>query len=148
DPNVLGGGIARGVAQAFISRTAPNAIGVHLYDEPGLTWGGRTNSPFTVPAQEQSYKAAFGTDPFPIEKVNPTDPASNAAWTHWQDWHESFMDAAWKASNFAISHADPDLLTITQSVYGLTAYADGYYFNVVRSLPVISGHGGYSDGTG
>ena len=34
---------------------------------------------------------------------------------------------------------------VTQSVYGATAYADGYYFNVVRSLPVISGHGGYSD---
>ena len=31
-------------------------------------------------------------------------------------------------------------------MYGFSAYADGYYFNVVRSLPLISGHGGYSDG--
>jgi hypothetical protein len=39
----------------------------------------------------------------------------------------------------------PDYLSVTQSQYGWTAFTDGYYFNVVRSLPVISGHGGYHD---
>jgi hypothetical protein len=148
DPYVLGGGVARGVQQAFISRTAPNCLGVHFYDEPGLTWGGRIMSPFTVPSQERSYKAAFAAEPFPVEKVDPKDPAARAAWSQWQKWHESFMDAAWKHSAFGVRCVRDDFLPITQSVYGFTAYADGYYFNVVRSLPLISGHGGYSDGVG
>src|SRR5262249_23170884 len=29
--------------------------------------------------------------------------------------------------------------------YGWPAFTDGYYFNVARSLPVTSGHGGYHD---
>ncbi len=39
----------------------------------------------------------------------------------------------------------PDYLSLTQSQYGWTAFTDGYYFNVARSLPVTSGHGGYHD---
>ena len=30
-------------------------------------------------------------------------------------------------------------------MYGFSAFTDGYYFNVVRSLPITSGHGGYHD---
>ena len=36
-------------------------------------------------------------------------------------------------------------VSVTQSQYGYTAFCDGYYFNVVRSLPITSGHGGYHD---
>ncbi len=55
------------------------------------------------------------------------------------------MEAAWKYSSFGVSQVRPDLLSVTQSQYGWMAYADGYYFNVARTLPVISGHGGYDD---
>jgi len=147
DPYVLGGGAARGVVQAFISRTAPNAIGVHLYDEPGLTWEGQ-NGPFAVSAQYRSYRIAFDYDPFPIGELKVGDESAYDQWSHFMLWHLSFMDAAWKNCQFAISWAQPQLMTLTQSVYGYPCYADGYYFNVVRSLPVISGHGGYSDGMG
>ena len=54
------------------------------------------------------------------------------------------MDAAWKDAQFGVSPVRPDFLSVTQSQYGFCAFTDGYYFNVVRSLPVTSGHGGYS----
>jgi len=147
DPYVLGGGAARGVQQAFVSRTAPNAFGVHLYDEPGLTWE-KPGGPFTVSAQYRSYRSAFDHDPFPFADIKAGDQNVYDQWSHFQWWHLSFMDAAWKDAQFAVSHAQPHLMTLTQSVYGYSGYADGYYFNVVRSLPAISGHGGYSDGWG
>lgn len=145
DPYVLGGGAARGVQQAFISRTTPNCLGVHFYDEPGLTWEGDAGA-MGVSAQHRSYHSAFGKSVPPFNAMKPDDPAFRQAWTEWHNWHESFMDAAWKHSGFGVPYVRPDFLPITQSVYGFTAYADGYYFNVVRSLPLISGHGGYSDG--
>ena len=46
DPYVLKGATARAAQQAFMDRTKPNALGVHYYDEPGLTWEGGT--PHTV----------------------------------------------------------------------------------------------------
>src|SRR5439155_19370907 len=56
-----------------------------------------------------------------------------------------FMDAAWKYSAFGVSEVRSEFLSATQSQYGWSAFTDGYYFNVVRSLPVTSGHGGYDD---
>ncbi len=38
DPYVYLGANQRGMDVAFGFRTMPNAIGAHLYDEPGLTW--------------------------------------------------------------------------------------------------------------
>ena len=148
DPYVLGGGIARAAAQTFFNRTQPNAIGVHFYDEPGLTWGGDTNTPFTVPAQWRSFESAFGSKPMHPTALNPEDPQSRDQWSAWQRWHYGFLEAAWKNSAFTVNYIKSDFLPIVQSVYGFTCYADGYYFNVVRPLPLISGHGGYSDGIG
>ena len=74
-----------------------------------------------------------------------SSPASVARWTEWGRWKLGFMDAAWKVSQHAVSSVDPNLLSVTQSVYGYSAYGDGYYFNVARSLPILSGHGGYDD---
>src|SRR5947209_18138235 len=34
---------------------------------------------------------------------------------------------------------------MTTRPYGFSAFTDGYYFNVARSMPVVSGHGGYHD---
>ena len=55
------------------------------------------------------------------------------------------FDAAWKEAQFGVSQVRPDFLSLTQSQYGWSAFTDGYYFNVVRSLPITSGHGGYHD---
>jgi hypothetical protein len=150
DPLVIRGGTARSTQQAFLDRTTPNALGVHFYDEPGLTWAkdpitGKT-TPHAVPTQKTAYQNAFGAEPIHFSKVSADDPASVDKWMQWGRWKLSFMDAAWKDAQFGVSYVNPNALSVTQSVYGWTAYADGYYFNVARSLPIISGHGGYDDG--
>ena len=43
------------------------------------------------------------------------------------------MEAAWKDARFGVEQVKPDFISATQSQYGWNAYADGYYFNVVRS---------------
>jgi hypothetical protein len=150
DPYVVRGATARAVQQAFIDRTKPNALGVHFYDEPGLTWwkDPRTGrfTPHGIPAQDRAYRSAFGRDPVPYFDVKPGDPASVAAWEAWGRWKESFLEAAWRDARAAVEDVDPRFLTASQSQYAFEAFTDGHYFNVARSLPVISGHGGYDDG--
>jgi hypothetical protein len=149
DPLVVRGGTRRVARRSFIDRTRPNVLGVHFYDEPGLTWlkhpATGENSPHDIPAQVRSYEAAFGRKPIPYHLVDPKNPEHVARWKHWARWKLGFMDAAWKDSQFGVRQVRPDYLSVTQSQYGFSAFADGYYFNVVRSLPVISGHGGYHD---
>ena len=149
DPYVVRGGTRRVVRRAFMDRTRPNVPGVHFYDEPGLTWHNHPETgewgPHNVPAQMRSYKSAFDRDTLQYHKVDPDDPKQVAAWKHWAYWKLGLMDAAWQDSQFGVSAVRPDFLSVTQSQYGYTAFTDGYYFNVVRSLPVVSGHGGYHD---
>jgi len=149
DPYVTRGGTVRVVRQALHDRTLPNVIGVHFYDEPGLTWHTHPetgeSTPHMIPSQVRSFVSAFGRSPLDYFKVDPNNPEHRRQWMHWAKWKLSFMDAAWKEAQFGVSYVDPKLLSVTQSQYGFSAYADGYYFNVVRSLPVVSGHGGYDD---
>ncbi len=150
DPAVTRGGTMRVVRRAMIDRTRPNVPGVHFYDEPGLTWRYTDDSkkemtPHDIPAQVRSYKAAFDRDPLPSDKVDPKGPEHVQRWQHWARWKLGLMDAAWKESQFGVSQVRPDFLSLTQSQYGWSAFTDGYYFNVTRSLPVASGHGGYHD---
>jgi hypothetical protein len=149
DPYVLRGGTARVVRRALQDRTRPNAIGVHFYDEPGLTWWKHPATgvmvPFNIPWQDRAYKTIFGQDPPQYNDVDPAKPDVVRRWKEMNRWKEQFMEAAWKYSSYGVSRVQPGMLSVTQSVYGATAYADGYYFNVVRSLPIISGHGGYDD---
>ena len=149
DPYVIRGGTRRVVQRAFIDRTRPNVLGVHFYDEPGLTWHNHPETgewvPHNVPSQMRSYKSAFGRDALDYHKVDPKDHAQVAQWKHWAYWKLGLMDAAWQDSQFGVSAVRPDFLSVTQSQYGYMAFTDGYYFNVVRSLPIVSGHGGYHD---
>jgi hypothetical protein len=149
DPYVLQGATARATNRAFRDRTHPNAVGIHYYDEPGLTWWkhGKTGemTPHNIPSQDRSYRSAFGRDPLQYHEVNASDPEQAARWTEWGRWKLGFMDAAWKQAQLGVSRVREDYQNVTQSVYGWSAYADGYYFNVARSLPVLSGHGGYDD---
>ncbi len=149
DPYALIGGEVRVVREALADRTHPNCIGVHYYDEPGLSWMKHpktgVTAAFNLPAQDRSYKSAFGVDAPQYCDVKPDDPIAVARWYHMNRWKFAFMEAAWKFAQFGVSWVRPDLINCTQSVYGVAAYADGYYFNAVRCLPVISGHGGYSD---
>ena len=146
DPLVLKGGAARAAQQAFFDRTKPNALGVHFYDEPGLTW--ENGTPHAVSAQLRAFQSAFGGERIPYTAVKPGDPDAAARWQHWGRWKTSFLEAAWKDARFAVEQVRPDLISATQSQYAWNAYADGYYFNAARNLPVISGHGGYDDGPG
>lgn len=149
DPLVAQGGTRRTTRRALADRTDPNILGVHFYDEPGLTWekDPETNdvNPHAVTPQHRSYEAAFGKPPLRYNKVDPKNPDHVAAWTHWATWKLGFMDAAWKDAQFGVSSVNDRFLSLTQSQYGFSAFTDGYYFNVVRSLPMISGHGGYDD---
>jgi len=149
DPYVVRGGTRRVARRAFMDRTHPNVLGVHFYDEPGLTWAKDPESgemsPHAVPWQRRSYEAAFGSPAPDWKRVAPAEPADAARWASWARWKLSFMDAAWKDAQFEVSAVEPEFLSVTQSQYGYTAFCDGYYFNVVRSLPITSGHGGYHD---
>jgi hypothetical protein len=149
DPYVARGGTRRVVRRAFIDRTKPNVLGVHFYDEPGLTWHKHPKTgeytPHGVPAQVRAYREAFGGEPIPYYDVKPDRPEDVARWRHWALWKLGFMDATWKEASFGVSYVRPDYLSATQSQYGWSAFTDGYYFNVARSLPVVSGHGGYDD---
>ena len=149
DPYVTRGGTRRVAARAMYDRTRPNVLGVHFYDEPGLSWyknpvtGQMT--PHELPSQVRSYQSAFGEAPIPYYQVKAERAEDAARWRHWALWKLGFMDAAWKEAQFGVSYVRPDFLSLTQSQYGFSAFTDGYYFNVARSLPVVSGHGGYDD---
>ncbi len=149
DPLVTRGGRRRMSREAFASRTRPNVLGVHAYDEPGLTWW---KDPQTdkmtahmVPPQVAAFKAAFGEEPLRYTDVDPANPEHTRQWRHWARWKLAFMDAAWQEAQFGVSHVKPEFMTLTQSQYGFSAFTDGYSFNVVRSLPITLGHGGYHD---
>ncbi len=149
DPYVIRGGTRRAVRSAFLGRTRPNVIGVHFYDEPGLTWhkdpATGQMTPHGVPSQVRSFESAFGR-PWPdYREVDPAKPESAAAWAHWARWKLGFIDAAWQDAQHGVALVRPDYICATQSQYGFSAFADGYYFNVARCLPVVSGHGGYHD---
>jgi hypothetical protein len=149
DPYALRGGTRRAAASAMRARTRANLTVVNFYDEPGLTWvedpetGER--SPHCVPAQLRSFESAFGCPAPPYRTIDPRNAAAAARWRQWAAWKLSLMDAAWAEAGFAVNYANPRVLCNTQSQYGWMAFTDGYYFNVTRSLPVISGHGGYHD---
>jgi hypothetical protein len=149
DPYVLRGGTQRVVRRAMADRTRPHVGGVHFYDEPGLTWrkdpATGQDTPHGIPSQVRSYVAAFDRPPPDYLGLDPKNPEHVAPWRQWAIWKLGFMDAAWRDAQFGVGRVRPDLLSITQSQYGWTAFTDGYYFNVTRGLPVASGHGGYHD---
>ncbi|MBI4023554.1 MAG: hypothetical protein HY360_01145 [Verrucomicrobia bacterium] len=149
DPYVTRGGAQRVVRKAFEDRSRGNVPGVHFYDEPGLTWWKNPETgefgPHDIPAQARSFEAAFDRKPPLSYKLDPNKPDDIVAWKHWATWKLGLMDAAWKEAQFGVSYVRPDFISATQSQYGWSAFTDGYYFNVVRGLPVISGHGGYHD---
>ena len=149
DPFVLGGGRSRVVRAALEYRKNPNAIGVHFYDEPGLTWlpdpVTKASSPHSIPSQLRSFTSDFGHPPISFREVHGDNPDDVRRWTKWAKWKLGLLDAAWKDAQFGVSEVRSDFLSLNQSQYGFTAFTDGYYFNVTRSLPVASGHGGYDD---
>lgn len=148
DPYVLQGATGHAAQAAFSFRKNGNAIGVHFYDEPGLTWWenpvNKQWTPHDIPWQLRQFKAAFGEDALRATDFKDT-PVDFAKWQHWGKWKESFMEATWKISADTVRRVDPSFISATQTVYGWSAYTDGYYFNITRQLPVISGHGGYDD---
>ncbi len=149
DPYVYLGALQRGLDRAFAFRTMPNAIGAHLHDEPGLTWAVHPHTHIMndhdILQQRNAYERAYGEEQPWYDQINTKDPAQMAAWTKVNDFKLGFMDAFWKSSEQTISRMKPGYLAVTQSQYGWSALFDGYYFNVARSMPVISGHGGYND---
>jgi len=154
DPYTYVGAIQRAMDRGFSFRTMPNAIGVHLHDEPGLTHyrhpffkdenGNAMLCSHDIPAQRRAYASAFGKEQTWANEIDTKDPAQLADWTQINDFKLGYMDAFWRATRDSVERLKPDYLAVTQSVYGFPSTYDGYYFNVVRSMPVVSGHGGYA----
>ena len=149
DPYVVRGGTRRAVRSAMLNRTRPNVPGIHFYDEPGLTWAKDPQTgemtAHAVPWQHRSYEAAFGRPPIWYRNVKPGAAEDVAQWNQWARWKLGFMDAAWQDAQFGVSCVRSDFLSLTQTQYGFSAFSDGHYFTVARSLPIVSGHGGYHD---
>jgi hypothetical protein len=149
DPYVLREGRLRASRQALRDRTQPNCIGVHFYDEPGLTWNEHPETkmfgPFNIAAQDRAWKGSYFEDAQQYHKVDPQDAASLERWREQQRWKLRFMEACWRHISTGVNLVRPDWLTATQTQYGWDAFSDGYYFNIARHLPVIVGHGWYSD---
>jgi len=152
DPYVIRGGTGRVAWQAILGQTTPNCIGVHFYDEPGLTWWKDPKTgkftPHNIPAQMKAFENSFNYQLPHFSEVTPDDEEKVDIWKKWARWKLSFIDSAWKHGKYGVSYVNPNYISCNQSIYGWHAYADGYYFNVARSLPVVLGHGGYDDLTG
>ena len=112
DPLVFQGGTRRVVRQAFRDRTWPNTVGVHFYDEPGLTWRTdpetKQNTPHGIPSQVRAFEAAFGRPLIDYKKLDPKDPQQAEQWRQWARWKLGFMDAAWKDAQFGVRAVRPD----------------------------------------
>jgi len=149
DPYVLREGRLRASRQGMRDRTQPNCIGVHFYDEPGLTWNEHPETkefnPYNIAAQDRAWKGSYLEDAQQYFKVSADDPASLERWRDQQRWKLRFMEACWRYTSTGVRLVRPDWLTATQTQYGWDAFSDGYYFNIARQLPVIVGHGWYSD---
>jgi hypothetical protein len=149
DPRVFRGGTARVVRQALMERTLPNCIGVHFYDEPGLTWAKHPKTgdfgPHNIPTQDEAYQFAFGRASPQYPDVTPADPKLASEWKQRGRWKLSFMEAAWKDAVFGVSQVRGDFLSTNQAAYGWNAFTDGYYFNIQRPFSIANGHGGYED---
>jgi hypothetical protein len=152
DPYVIRGAAGRVSRAALANRTAPNVIGVHLHDEPGLTWWEDPVTgkavPHNIPAQDRAWLSAYGSPSPRWNEIKPDDPASLGPWLERCRWKLSFVEAAWRLMRDRVEDVRPYWLTVNQHMYGWYAYGDGYYFNVGRSLPVLNGHGGYDSGAG
>ena len=149
DPYVLSGGRARVARRTLKERTNPNCLGIHFYDEPGLTWWTdpitKESTNNSIPAQTRSFKAAFGYDVPHYATVDPNNPQQAQRWLQFLNFKAGLMEAAWADARFAVDYVDPNMISATQSQYGWSAFTDGYYFNITRDLQVTSGHGGYHD---
>jgi len=155
DPYVYIGSIQRAMDRGLAFRTMPNMIGVHLHDEPGLTWnphpfmkdekGEPKMSQHDIKSQRAAYFRAFDKEQPYVNEVDVSDPEQLAAWTQMSEFKLGYMEAFWRASRDAVERIKPGALAVTQTIYGWHYPFDGYYFNIARSMPVVSGHGGYND---
>jgi len=156
DPLTYIGSIQRAMDRGLSFRTMPNFAGVHLHDEPGLTWyyhphlkddqGNPVSVNHDIPAQRRAYASAFGKEQTYVNEVDVDNPESFADWAQINDFKTGYMSAFWKTSRDAVERIKPGAQAITQSMYGWYSLFDGYYFPVTRSMAVNNGHGGYSDG--
>jgi hypothetical protein len=150
DPYVMGGGIARASRQLFQDRTNPNCLGIHLYDEPLLAEVKDPTDPEGkrlirqgVPAQERSFRSAFGHDAPKITQMDFNKPEDARRWAEYNRWRLLLLESAWKLSAFSVAYAQPGYATTSQTQWAWQAFDAGYYFNVNRPFPIVSRHALY-----
>lgn len=148
DPYVVQGASARVTAQALADRTSPNTIGVHFYDEQGLISQldpvtGKT-TPHNVAIHQQVFRSAFGIDPPNYSAINQANPTDVDNWQRWGRFKELLLESAWKRPAYGVHRTDADFITVNQSIWAWDSYTSGHYFNEVRGLDALFGHGKYS----
>ena len=148
DPYVVQGAAARVTAQALADRTMPNTIGVHFYDEQGLTSqthpGTGEMTPHNIPIHDEIFRNTFGFEPPQYNKIDPKNADDVESWLNWGRWKTQLLESAWQRPDFGVHRTRSDLLTSNQSIWAWEYSTAGHYFNEVRGLDVLFGHGKYS----
>jgi len=96
------------------------------------------------PSQVRLFKGVSAAEPIPYYGVNPENPSMRPV-APLGPLEAEHHGRRVEGGPVRVSYRPADFISATQSQYGFSAFADGYYFNVARCLPVVSGHGGYDD---
>ena len=140
---------------ATLSNRLYPSMGIHAYDEPGLTWWpyppGQLN-PFAIPPEVAEFKHVTGKD-MPLVALDNAFQTYHANPSDFEDfvqYRPKFLQQAWTGSKWAVDAVNPNFITINQlaSAYAVGDVADGVDAQMDKSYDVCSGHGGYSDWAG
>ena len=150
DPYVQRAIIWRAQRAALSNRIHPIA-GLHMFDEPGLTWwpvaGGMT--PFAIPHQLAEFTQRTGAS-IPIGTFADVGQRFAPIMDDWLDFMAQrmrYLEQAWHASRYGVDSVHPRFTTLNQvsSSYAPGDTTDGVDSRQNRAYDVLSGHGGYPD---
>ncbi|MBA3847875.1 MAG: hypothetical protein H0X45_14700, partial [Planctomycetes bacterium] len=150
DPYVQRAIIWRAQRAALSNRIHPIA-GLHMFDEPGLTWwpveGGMT--PFAIPHQlaEFTHRTDGSIPVGTFADVGAKFAPMMDGWLDFMDQRMQYLEQAWHASRYGVDSIHPDFVTLNQvsSSYAPGDTTDGVDSRQNRAYDVLSGHGGYPD---
>ncbi|MBI4023547.1 MAG: hypothetical protein HY360_01110 [Verrucomicrobia bacterium] len=131
--------------------------GLHVFDEPGLTWWPIKDSagkpvgmnPYSIPHQLEEFKKVNGKE-MPSGKFEDTLPTYAGRmddWLAFMDMRMKYLEQAWYGSVWGTRSVAPQLGTVNQvsSSYAPHDATDGVDSRQNRPYEILSGHGQYSD---
>jgi hypothetical protein len=149
--------IAWRVQLAALSNRIHPMRGLHMYDEPGLTWwpirdaeGKQVDAnPFAIPHQHEEFQKLTGKQ-IPSGKTAEMLPKLAPImddWLAFADLRMKYLEQAWSATRWATDSVAPQFATVNQvsSSYAPHDTTDGVDTRQNRPYAIVSGHGQYSD---